>query len=708
MRRLGKEIASLVTQVRNLNRQPQLGHSSLEGGMNQYPVGSAVPGVRLGSQFDGYNGAISLSGPPPPKLASPTVTVTPLGLSIRWGGDYNPAIVPGDPMATPPTADTPVAAPTTFARVEVHAATSSVGFSATTFLTMQGSITSPRGGSFFLPLSAGTSVYVRLVLRTAEGGVSPASDIVGPFTVPGVGHADIDATIRDVLDGTLKPYWQTSAPTGLTATDKAIWFDTDNGNKVSKWNGSSWDPLPFGNGAIGPNSLVASDVIATNSITAELFSAVLVLATAFIAGNPIADHVRLDEDGLHVFAADPDGQLVEVGAFGTTGLNRLFIIDPTTGKTLVAVNQAGVAAPVGNFGQIYVGGNSLDYLLAQTAQGLLRRGGIRATTPTTTTSRGTFDLEFTAEPGHAYRIHTTTINLAPSTTATYGFAQIRVRPSADGPPTTGTGIALATGNGSENISGGVVPMTINRVAGFDELFPVGSVPTVPTKVRVLLCYGVASGGGNVAIFSDGAHPVDMYVEDIGPTQPYTGSTNDGAGGGGAGGGGVSVVTTVADFASTWGSNWQSTSTAPRTDTGDLIQGYTPAYTPPGSEVAMIGFQDLTGVLSGATINWMAVYLYANHWNDYDGGTALVGAHPYLNSPASRPADWQLNLIQSSGWPRAAGRWVYLPSTWFAGFKTGANRGITLGDLASTVGEYYGRFDGYPLSSRPVMRISYTK
>lgn len=702
IRRLGRIIADHAQQIRNLNRQPQLGNSSLEGGLNQYPVGSATPGLRIGSQFDGYNGAVSLTGPQPPKLAAPTVSLTPLGLNIRWNGDYNPAAVTVDGVSTP------VTPPTTFGRVEVHASTTSVGFDATTFLTMQGSITSPRGGSFFLPLSAGTSVYIRLVLRTQEGGVSPASDVVGPFVVPGVGHADIDAAIRDALDGSLKPYWQDNPPTGLTAADKAVWFDTNNGNKVSKWNGTGWDPLPFGNGAIGPNSLVASDVIATNSITAELFQAVLVLATAFIAGNPIADHVRLDEDGLHIFAADPDGQLVEVGAFGTTGLNRLFIVDPATGKTLVAVNQAGVAAPTGSFDQLFVGGNSLDFLLRQQSKGLLRRGGTLSTPSNTTTTLGVFDLEFLAEPGHAYRISTSTVNLAPSTTSTYVFAQVRVRPSAEGPPTTTTGLPLATGNGSTNLAGGVVPITLNRIAGFNELFPAGAAPTVPTLVRVLLCFGVVSGGGNVFIFSNADHQTDLYVEDVGPTQPYTGANNNGGGGGGSTGGGVSVVTQTMDFAQTWGSNWQSTSTAPRTDTSDLVQGYTPYYPGPGSEVGMIGFQDLTGVLSGATINWMAIYLYANHWNDYDGGTALIGAHPYLNSPASRPADWQLNLIQSAGWPRAAGRWVYLPSSWFAGFKSGANRGITVGDLASTAGEYYARFDSYPLNSRPVLRVNFTK
>jgi hypothetical protein len=471
---------------------------------------------------------------------------------------------------------------------------------------------------------------------------------------------------------------------------------------------NAWQPVLKRTGSFQPNSVLASNIIATGSVSATLLEAVLVLATAVVGGVANGDNARLDSQGLRLFGLDPDGQQVQTGSFGTVGIDRFTIVDPATGKTLVNVSDQGVSAPNITTDTLTVGGNTFTYLTDQLPKGTLVRGGIRATTATTTTTLATFDVEFTAVPGRQYRIHSSTINLAPSTTSTYGFVQARVRPSADGPPTISTGIGLVTANGSENVSGGVVPICLNRVAQFSELFPVGSVPTVPTKVRVLLCYGVASGGGNVSLFSDGQHPVDLYVDDAGVATGYVGSVNDGGGAGGAGGGGVIVTTQTLDFAQTWGSNWQSTSTAPRTDQQDLIQGYTPYYPSPGTEVAMIGFADMTGTLAGATINWMAIYMYANSWNSYAGGTALIGAHPYLNNPATRPADWQLNLIQSPAWPRAAGRWVYLPSSWFAGFISGANRGITLGDLASTSGEYYGRFDSYPALSRPVLRINFTK
>jgi hypothetical protein len=123
---------------------------------------------------------------------------------------------------------------------------------------------------------------------------------------------------------------------------------------------------------------------------------------------------------------------------------------------------------------------------------------------------------------------------------------------------------------------------------------------------------------------------------------------------------------------------------------------------------MMGFPDLTPYLSGSTINWMALWLNASWWNNNAGGTVLLGAHPYLNAPASRPSDWQLNLMQVNYSGKSGGQWIYIPSTWFTGFANGANRGFTLGDLASTAAQYYGRFYSYPSDLRPVLRVNYTK
>lgn len=49
------------------------------------------------------------------------------------------------------------------------------------------------------------------------------------------------AAAQAAADGTIKTYFQTTAPTGLVAGDVGdLWFDTDDSNKIYRWNGTSW------------------------------------------------------------------------------------------------------------------------------------------------------------------------------------------------------------------------------------------------------------------------------------------------------------------------------------------------------------------------------------------------------------------------------------------------------------------------------------
>ena len=66
---------------------------------------------------------------------------------------------------------------------------------------------------------------------------------------------------------------------------------------------------------------------------------------------------------------------------------------------------------------------------------------------------------------------------------------------------------------------------------------------------------------------------------------------------------------------------------------------------------------------------------------------------------------QYGHIQSSGWPRAAARWITLPSNLYAGFKDGSFRGITVGPGPSTAPEYYGRFGN---GGHAIIRATYLK
>ncbi len=113
------------------------------------------------------------------------------------------------------------------------------------------------------------------------------------------------STAQATADGKVRIFVQGAAPTGLVAGDVGdLWIDIDDGNRQYTWSGTAWVSRQFGNSAIQPASLVASNVIATGTVTASLLEAVLVLATRIIAGTVGGNRVQLDSSGLALFKAN--------------------------------------------------------------------------------------------------------------------------------------------------------------------------------------------------------------------------------------------------------------------------------------------------------------------------------------------------------------------------------------------------------------------
>lgn len=750
-----RELARQIEELRQLvlQRGPQLGHSSMENGsIGEYDsTGQLV--ARYGTQWDGTHVSASLAGPTPPAPAGVDGVSIPTGIAVRWDGTW--------------TGGSSVVAPSDFTRAEVHVSTDPnlPGFGIL-FSTYRGSIESPRGGEVQIAgLLSNTDYWICVTARTQSGKFSAPSAVYGPIrtgqiqadhlaidleaiggntifrqpAAPGGEHkiGDLwlrstdniphrwegdpaawvesrDTGIASALNTAFaaeqaaelksKIWPDTTQPTGLTVDDTGdLWLDPADGNRQYMWDGDSWSPRLIGNSAIQPNSLVASDVVATGTVTAALFEAVMVIATTIILGDEQANHVHMDSLGIKIYSLNPDGIPVLTGSWGGPSADRFVITDPATGGTLAAITPDGVSSPSVSTDRLTIAGNSLDYLLDQGPRGLMIRGGVEASTPSTTTAAGVFDVEFTAEPGRAYRISTSTLNLSPSTTSTFGYASLICRPSSEGPPTVSMGKTLVAGRGQSVIAGGVESFSLTRTVSFNELFS-GTPPTIPTKVRILLTYGVISGGGSVLLFGASTYPIHLYIEDAGVERPFTGVANLGAG---------TTATPVSqyqtDFAATWQRTWQTHTNTPRGSADDLIQGYSSNYPSGGINIGQAGFPDLTPSLAGSTIHWAALFVYSSHWYYDAGGTVLLGGHAYLNPPATKPADWQLNALQSAGHPKGGGKWIYLPASWFNGLATGATRGFTFGDGASTFQEYYGRIVGDPADSRrPVLRVNYSK
>lgn len=83
-------------------------------------------------------------------------------------------------------------------------------------------------------------------------------------------EAEVNAA-QETANGKNTVYYQAEAPSGGTYKANDIWFDTNNGNKMYMWNGSTWVAEQFGNAAISDlsitNAKIANGTIASAKIS---------------------------------------------------------------------------------------------------------------------------------------------------------------------------------------------------------------------------------------------------------------------------------------------------------------------------------------------------------------------------------------------------------------------------------------------------------
>lgn len=392
-------------------------------------------------------------------------------------------------------------------------------------------------------------------------------------------------------------------------------------------------------------------------------------------------------------AASPNGIPVMGSRFGEGSVDRYLATDPLTGETVASIGETGHASFAGGSisGPFSVAGKSFQDHLDELPRGEMGRAGVESSLTATSGTAGAFDFEFTAEPGRSYQFFTTTLNLTPSTASTYVEAALRVRPSADGPPTIATSKTIVAGRGSTSLAGGVAAVTLQKSVSFAELFA-GNVPPngyVPTKVRVWLTYGVVSGGGTVGVFGGASHPIHVWANDAGRSRPFTGVMNDGSGTTAA-----LVTESVLEFPLSWARSYNGDDTAERS-TVDLVQGYTPDVPAAGSAVSLIGFDPalLDGYLPGATILRAFLYLKSTHWALDSGGQVVLGTHSLGADPgATRPTTGlTLDRTRYDFNGKFGEMWIELSADWFAGLKDGSIRGFTLGNLLRQGDYQYAHF-----------------
>ncbi len=120
--------------------------------------------------------------------------------------------------------------------------------------------------------------------------------------------------------------------------------------------------------------------------------------------------------------------------------------------------------------------------------------------------------------------------------------------------------------------------------------------------------------------------------------------------------------------------------------------------------------------TNATVTKVELYLRNRHSYSASGLTVYIGAHTDANLEDQTSAPLGRNFsgatdTMTTTFAKGQGKWVTLPSDWYADIGTGTVRGVLIGLSAVTSTWYsglanYGYFDGNTMADEPKLRVTY--
>ncbi|WNN93976.1 minor tail protein [Arthrobacter phage Nitro] len=462
-------------------------------------------------------------------------------------------------------------------------------------------------------------------------------------------------------------------------------------------------------GLVGTASVVANSLafckqassvtIGKGAVTAEKLESKLVLASEVVAGNPNGNHAKLDGNGFRVMAPPADGAApAEVIRLGTETDDYFGVVGADGNLTASITAEGGIAAKeVTIANTLSLGGEDLGSRIDYMPQRLVAWGQVPIDTNAmylnpTGSEIGLFELGWDSDQptGRDSRMYLFNVNNVLIRSTAVGQVGLRLRYTTDGTAPTVNSPVLQYSYGYVGVANGYTSFNINRIIGSNN----GNY----IRVLVTLWSGVSA---TVSVLKDG-NQTHIYstVVDLGAS---TSPTAVASGGGGTNGGAAPAppsnptVTTTKEWKTTGTRSYVGSGGTYAYNTGYMYSGLSPAGYGDLKSVAI--FPSLTSTLSGATINDIWIYVYYDFWYYGSGGNAAISLHGHSSLPASNPT---LSFsMMSNGWPRAAGRWVRLPDSTYAGFKSGSWKGFALGGHNGGYTEY-----GYAHDAR--IKIRYTK
>lgn len=523
--------------------------------------------------------------------------------------------------------------------------------------------------------TGGTSIGSGVALR-ADNGPTSASDgwvhISGDYTMSNSSatfivfspwlYKNTNGAVYDIDNFTV---------TDLDATTDQLrpgdlWIVTDCGNLIRRWSGTEWVDAP-----LGPES------IAEHAVTASKLEADLVLASRVIAGAENGKRAEMNPDGFHVYVPDAQGGVREVARLGVAGQNDSLIVSHASGESMASISEDGVVSGTQfNSNSVFYKGDELDIVLDNRPRGIIARG-VRTTYATYNSAgyvRPYLRVDAVLHPGRQYRVWTSPINMTKASNGnTIAYLGYKV-----GEQATTANFTL--------IQAQRVPLSYAQVM-FNEPFQLPSTYTTSQTVSFLLAHGAEGGAGRIE--GETNRPVHLVIEDVGRAVDDTG---------------ITVLNATSDRADlmdrqTYAVNHSKVVRYINGSTSDTTgaqfgNGYIGKYTDSSSaleNVTYISFPDITAAISGRTVLGIRVQIPIQLWSNPSGKDSFdVSLHGYAGTataPSSLPT---LSAVATAtGVPAPSTRWVSLPDSTFAAFKSGQARGVLLHRPSNRTSGYWG-------------------
>lgn len=435
-------------------------------------------------------------------------------------------------------------------------------------------------------------------------------------------------------------------------------------------------------GAVGADQIIAEEVAAevSNLVRANVEklvvtdgatineAVILKLATEMITAGAIrtaetGQRVVINESGIVMYGVDSDGNDFELVRIGPSGDNLI-----TAGDT--TISPAGVQAQSGDFEQITIGGQTLLEYMDPAPTGVVARGwndvSGRTIGPNGETELG--EMYVPVVPGRGYQISVEPISAYVPRGGRLGL-NIYVEAGTDDSPAKSP--SLKTSRLYRGIvyrdSGGDRPLVVFQGQHY-------AWPSEETHWRLLFTFNAyaSTDVGTVYAASDWASGVlRASVTDVGLHQEFTMIDRKGR---------TSTEPTPPEptpppvkkrYTKTYSSTGYRTydNNGNSTSDPDVVQGLYAGG--PSSRLRKGGwtFPSMTGDLSGAAVEKVRVKLYVDHTYYTAGATVNVCTWGGVLRD-------NLTVVKTyTGWKRGTSKWITLPASTHAGFKSGAIDGV---------------------------------